>query len=409
MVLPATEPMRGAVPAHIAVLDDDWIARQLAGDLLRPRGYVVTGFAQGSELLSAVAQGASFDLVLSDLRLPDQDGAQVCAALHCVLGARTPPVIFVSAAQDEAEILRALEAGGRDFLGKPVGPGLLRAVVQRAVGARRTPPKQIVGPYELGAELGRGGMGVVYRARRGGKEREVALKLIRGGAVDEEDLLRFKREARTLAAVSHPNLARFVEAGVSGELLYFVMEIAPGEPLHEVLRRRGRLGWREVCRLGASVASGLAHIHARGFVHRDVKPSNLVVDPQSFEARLIDFGLARRPEDNSVTHAEALVGTPIYLAPELMELGRIGPAADVFSLGLTLLECLAGKHPFSRLRNPIQVAARYAQGPIPLAKQLAPEVPVGLERLIAAATSYDPRLRPSAKFVHDHLRVFAES
>ncbi|MGE0709567.1 MAG: protein kinase [Planctomycetota bacterium] len=398
--------VRPAPPAGgllVAVVDDDELARRLTRDVLRARGHRVELFDDAARALEALAAPeAGYEVVISDLRMPGLGGDALCQALRARLGLLCPPVVVVSGAQDEEEVGRALDAGARHYVRKPFSPGELAAIVERAArrGGAQLREGGRVGPYRLGAELGRGAMGVVYRARRAGaageEGPEVALKVLRWSGAEVEDQLRFRRELDLLAAVDHPGVAGLLEAGQEGELVYYAMELVEGESLARALRRRGALPAREVARIGWCVASTLAALHERAILHRDVKPDNLIVTPHGV-ARLVDFGLARRPHDLALTRPEWLLGTPLYMAPELLEEGGPNPASDVFALGITLFQALAGAHPLAeRAGNLLAVATAYRAGGLPPLRDQAPGTPADLVALVERCLDPDPAARPAA-------------
>ncbi|MGQ0434933.1 MAG: serine/threonine-protein kinase, partial [Microthrixaceae bacterium] len=199
--------------------------------------------------------------------------------------------------------------------------------------------------YEILGEVGRGGMGVVYRARQTSLGREVALKVVRPEAgLDEEFLARFEREAQA-AALTHPSIVPVYEYGDAQGMPYLVMAYLSGGTLRDRLDRDGRLPQSEIAAVGASLAGALAHSHAQGVVHRDVKPSNVLFDEDG-HAYLGDFGIARLVDSTKLTKTSVTVGTTDYLAPELAVGGAATPASDVYALGATLFECVVGSPPF---------------------------------------------------------------
>jgi tetratricopeptide (TPR) repeat protein len=212
---------------------------------------------------------------------------------------------------------------------------------------------QRIGPYALLSELGRGGMGVVWRARRvdGAYEGEVALKLPHGeglhGAVQE----RFARERDILAALAHPNIARFLDAGVGAQgQPYIALEVVQGHNLIAWARQQ-RLGIGARLALFAQVTAAVAHAHGRLVAHRDLKPANVLVTAEG-TVKLLDFGIAKLLEGEAadragLTRAEARLATPEYAAPEQLGGGRITAATDVYALGALLFELLAGTPPFA--------------------------------------------------------------
>jgi serine/threonine protein kinase len=217
----------------------------------------------------------------------------------------------------------------------------------------------ILDHYELIALIGSGGMGEVYRARDTRLRRDVAIKILPERLASQPDLLhRFQREARAVAALSHPNVCAIYDFGLESGTHYAVMELLEGETLRARLSR-GPLAWREATDIVAGVADGLAAAHAKGIAHRDLKPENLFLTADGC-VKILDFGLARvtptgagDPEALEATVAETtragiVLGTYPYMSPEQARGDLVGPASDVFSLGCVLYEAITGQRAFAR-------------------------------------------------------------
>jgi hypothetical protein len=207
----------------------------------------------------------------------------------------------------------------------------------------------VVGGCRLGAVIGRGGMGTVYRATQLALGREVAVKVVPAEGVEAGLVERFQREARTAAALEHPHLVPIYAAGEEDGLLYLVMRLVDGADLGALVGRQRPLAARHAVVVIEQVASALDAIHAAGLVHRDVKPANVLIDRSNGRAYLSDYGLMRRVlERSAITRTGEWVGTADYAAPEQLHGGPIGPSADVYSLGAVLYFALTAKPPFRR-------------------------------------------------------------
>jgi serine/threonine protein kinase len=258
----------------------------------------------------------------------------------------------------------------------------------------------IDGRYELVRVLGRGGMAVVLEGRDLLLERPVAVKVLSDTADDEKAHERFVAEARLLARLHHPRLVTVLDAGTVDGRPHIVMELVAGSDLAAVLRD-GPLPADRVARLGAEVAEALAHAHAAGIVHRDVKPGNVLVE-DSGHVRLADFGIARLAEATTRhTRTGTVIGSPVYLAPEQVAGETVTTATDLYSLGLLLLEALTGEPPFTGTQ--IEVAmARLTAGPT-----LPPTLPPGWAALLRDLTAREPAQRPDAAAAEARLRALA--
>lgn len=245
------------------------------------------------------------------------------------------------------------------------------------------------GRYRLRREIARGGMATVYLALDEVLEREVALKTLHPHlAIDETFLDRFRREARAAAALAHPNVVAVYDWGEADDQAYLVMEHVDGPSLREVLRRRGRLSPRETVAILAPAAAGLAAAHARDVVHRDVKPENILI-AASGAVKVADFGLARATAATQQTFAPgALVGSPHYLAPEIVREDPVDARADVYALGVVLYECLVGRPPFDG-DTAFATAMRHAADSVP-APSATTNVPPEFDAIVARATANDP-------------------
>jgi serine/threonine protein kinase len=247
--------------------------------------------------------------------------------------------------------------------------------------------------YRLGPLLGQGGMAEVRRADDLVAGGEVAVKLLRrlpAGAPWST------REIHALERLDHPSLVRLRDHGVDHGVPYLVLDLVDGSSLADVLVQ-GPLDSRRAATLIAEVADGLAHAHARGVTHRDVKPGNILIDGNR-RARLADFGIARIVDATPTTGAGFVIGTAAYLAPEQVRGERVGPAADIYALGLVLLECLTGRRAFP---------GTFAEAAIAHLTK-APEIPgtvaPWLGGLAAAMTLRDPSMRPTAASLAQSLR-----
>ncbi|SFK74853.1 protein kinase domain-containing protein [Geodermatophilus ruber] len=251
--------------------------------------------------------------------------------------------------------------------------------------------------YQMMTLLATGGMGQVWRARDLALERPVAVKVLRPRhAADATALSRFRREARLTAGLTHPNIATVHDYGEArltpgprgDRIPFLVMELVDGEPLSAVLRREGRVTPARTLQIVRQTAAGLAAAHAAGVVHRDVKPSNLLLGPGG-TVKITDFGIAWSGSRDPLTGPGEVMGTAQYLSPERAHGAMAGPASDVYALGLVAYECLAGRRPFDGA-SPVQVALMHAHGePDPLPD----DVPARVRELVARMLVKDPRKR----------------
>ena len=254
------------------------------------------------------------------------------------------------------------------------------------------------GRYQLGELIGRGGMASVYTARDLNLGRHVALKLFAPQSADPDELRRQEAEIQLLATLNHPSLVTLFDAGtdirIPGEPRPFLtMELVDGQDLR-VRIRHSQLPLNEVAVIGAGVADGLAYVHSLGIIHRDIKPANILLAPvrpgEPLRPKLTDFGIARIMDGTRLTATGTMVGTAAYLSPEQARGADLGPASDIYSLGLVLLECIKGEieYPGSAVESAV---ARLNRVPtIPAA------VPAEWAVLIRAMTALEPLERPAA-------------
>jgi serine/threonine protein kinase len=240
----------------------------------------------------------------------------------------------------------------------------------------------LAGRYQLLEKLGAGGMGAVFRARDAKLERAVAIKMLpEGSAPDEGAVARFRREARALARLSHPGIIQAHDSGEEGGRPFLVMELVQGQSLAALLREQGRVAPARTADFAYQAALALHHAHQTGLVHRDVKPSNLLLSPDG-RVRLLDLGLARFLQDQigeaHLTRTGAGMGTPDYCAPEQFRDARNADVrSDIYSLGCTLYHLIAGRVPFPGSSFSEKAEAHETKEPTPL-EGLCPEVPAGL-------------------------------
>lgn len=247
------------------------------------------------------------------------------------------------------------------------------------------------GPYEVLDELGRGGMGRVFRARHLPTGVVRALKTL-DGSPDLETLERFRREGETLARAGGAGVVSIHEAGLEGRTVWFAMELMPGGSLRARLKAEERVPWREAVAIVHEVATALGRLHALGLVHRDLKPDNILFDEEG-RARLADFGCVRDLTATRLTQTGTVVGTPTYMAPEQLD-GRPADArSDVYGLGVVLYELVTGRRPYAQrgIRDLLEATLR---GAYPRPGELVP-VPAALDALIAATLAPDPGRRPA--------------
>jgi serine/threonine-protein kinase len=248
------------------------------------------------------------------------------------------------------------------------------------------------GRYRLESKLGSGGMSTVYLATDETLERDVAVKLLHAEISDQPDQIeRFRREARSVAQLSHPNIVSVIDAGEDGGHPYIVFEYIEGETLKQRIDDAGRLPLDEAAAYAIEVGRGLAVAHARNLVHRDVKPQNVLIDPEG-RAKVTDFGIARSLEKDGLTATGRVLGTTDYVAPEQAMGQQIDPRSDVYSLGVLLWEMLTGDVPF-HAETQVGVAMKHVNEPLPDVQRRRPEVSAALAAVVETATAKDPDKR----------------
>jgi eukaryotic-like serine/threonine-protein kinase len=262
----------------------------------------------------------------------------------------------------------------------------------------------IDGRYALGNFLGGGGMAQVYLAHDEVLGRDVALKILRESYTDEEFVERFKREAKNAAALNHPNIVQVYDQGQTEDGTYYIaMEYVPGDTLKSRITREGRLDPGEAAGIASRVAEALDVAHQRGIVHRDIKPQNVLLTP-SGEAKVADFGIARAASSKTVTDKNLVLGTAAYMSPEQAMGEPVGPASDLYSLGVVLYEMLTGELPY-QAEDPIATAMKHLDEPPRHPREANPAVPEELDALTTKLLAKRPEDRyPGAAELAEDLR-----
>ncbi|MFO1077459.1 MAG: protein kinase [Planctomycetota bacterium] len=303
---------------------------------------------------------------------------------------------LVAAYPEVADLLRALLAD--------------REEVERSVVAAQAEPERVLGDFVLQGEIGRGGMGVVYRARQRSLDRVVALKVLPSHVtLQPSAVARFKREATLAARLEHPGIVAVHAVGTDGDAHWFAMELVDGRPLSRLDPKTGAArSVRQCVEICAQVCDALAHAHAQGVLHRDVKPSNILLRTDGRPV-LTDFGLARDAAEPGITRTGAFAGTPHYSSPEqAASSNAVDARTDVWSLGVTLYELLTGRRPFDAAST-AEVFAKITRAEPPDPLQLVPDLAPDLAAILGKALEKSPDRRyASATAFGDDLRAFLE-
>lgn len=262
--------------------------------------------------------------------------------------------------------------------------------------------------FQILSRIGSGGMGTVYRARQLSLGRDVAVKVLGGRWADRpEAVRRFMREANLLARVSHPNVVAVLDFGQTPDgLLFLVMELLAGKTLAELLEEGRGIEVDTALSLLIELTRGIEAAHSRGIVHRDLKPANVMVldDPPGFP-KILDFGIARTLIDaTQMTDTGKLVGTPHYVAPEVIEGEVPGKESDIYALGVIGYELLAGRRPFERPTPAGVLSAQISAEPAPIQRT----IPSGVEAVIFKAMAKDPTARPASAATFRELLLTAK-
>ena len=245
--------------------------------------------------------------------------------------------------------------------------------------------------YRLTERLGSGGMADVYRAFDERLRREVAVKVLRPIDSDPSFNERFRREARHAASIQHPNVAAVYDVGEDGDLRYIVMELVPGGTLKDLVRRRGALSEDEALTIAERVARGLEAAHARGVVHRDLKPHNVLLGADG-QPRIVDFGIAKATGGTALTSTAAVLGSAHYFSPEQASGAPADHRSDLYGLGVVLFELLTGKLPFDG-DNPIEIAMRHVHDAPPRPSSWRPDLSRATDEVVLRALEKTPDRR----------------
>jgi serine/threonine protein kinase/CheY-like chemotaxis protein len=459
--------------ARLLVVDDEEMNRDLLSRRLVKQGYQVLIATGGAEALDLVRR-EPIDLVLLDVMMPEIDGLEVLTQLRETHALLELPIIMVTARDQGGDVAAALQLGANDHVSKPINFTVLFARIQThlaiCAGAKAAQvkaasaatsddrsssgstgefrhatatdlptisgDKPLVGDYELLGEIGKGGMGVVYKARHVRMNRVVALKVIDRERLRNPDAVRrFYQEVEAAARLHHPNVVIAYDAGQAGDTHYFAMEYVEGEDLDRYLREHGPLPVGLACDFVRQTALGLQHAHESGLVHRDIKPSNLIVEaagkiavndtpnhadssdpsqssfmrrmvpPKGPRLKILDMGLARlyQPDEDrgsagELTREGRVVGSVDYMAPEQwMNASKVDIRADLYSLGCTFYFLLTGVVPFPGDEPMEKMLKHHLDTPKPV-EELRKEVPTkvaGVVRRLMAKRREDRYQTPA--------------
>jgi DNA-binding response OmpR family regulator len=410
----------------ILVVDDNELNRDVLVRMLRREGYVAIEAENGKRALEII-DAQDVHLVLLDEMMPEMSGSEVLTTLRKDLSNTELPVIMVTAKDDSDDIVGALERGANDYIVKPVNFAVALARIRATLKIRtekrkrlQTGPVLVVlepgtildGRYRIDAELGSGGAGVVFKATHLELQREVAIKLLSSIAVD--DVARFRSEGITACRVKHPNAVEVLDFANSDQLgPYLVMELLDGPSLDEYCKEKGKISIARCAEILVPVCRALAEAHRADVVHRDVKPSNIILHKTAAGEvpKVLDFGIAKFVGEAAMRQHQTqrgFVGTPAYMAPERFGHTKLSGRSDVYSVGIVAYEMLVGATPFAGGTSLMEMMSMHAvDQPEPLRK-LVPELSHHIENLVMSALRKNPEDRPTAEQMADGLASVAD-
>ncbi|MBQ4353897.1 MAG: protein kinase [Clostridia bacterium] len=263
--------------------------------------------------------------------------------------------------------------------------------------------------YRIERVIGIGGMAVVFKATDLLMRRIVAVKILKDEiASDEQSVKRFTNESRTVAMLSHPNIVNVYDASVRDNVKYIVMEFVEGITLKNYMQHREVLNLREIISYTTQILRALDHAHKKGIVHRDIKPQNIMLLKNGV-IKVMDFGIAKRPNSETVTMTDKAIGTVYYISPEQVTGGEIDARSDLYALGAMMYEMATGRLPFTA-DTPVSVALMQVNETAPQPKEINPHIPAGLDQIITRAMEKDPDARyQSAEEMLGHLLKLREN
>lgn len=399
----ATTPI-GATPKslRVFVIDDDPITLKFVELSLRPLNATCEAFTSPRAGLEAALRNPPDALIL-DHQMDEMNGLELARQIRRRLAGGAPELLVLSSHSEESLISEAFRRGASDFLCKPVSPGELRAKLERALARRARRHSALperIGDYRLIEELGRGGMGLCYLVEHPDHPGPLVLKTLKAERIEDEHLLRFRREIDLLAGLRSDHLVRFISAGRIDSRLYYVMELVRGDSVRDRVAGYGPMPPDEVKTFVAECCRGLAVLHDKGIIHRDITPGNVILSDNR-GAVLIDLGLARHVDDSHLTKQGRALGTPRFMAPEVIRGRPPKPAADAFSLGLVATCALLGGYPF-RAKTPFDAMTCIAEG-----RFRKPSDVIGLAPEFTSLL--DSLLEPKPEDRPGDLRAFADA
>ncbi len=410
----------------VLVVDDDDALRESFCRLLGYAGFLTTGADSGSAAIDVLTR-ETVDVVLSDVRMPDMDGIELLQRVR--EQDENVSVVLISGAPDLDTALRAVQLGAAEYLRKPIETDSLVSSLERAGSMTRSKRRQhadlerlrtgqhrrhseeplsgswtgvlLGGRYRVGEQIGAGGMGVVYEAKRiDFADKAVAIKIIhRNLRFNEEILERFKREAEVVARLAHENIVQVLDyEALEDGPAFIVMERLRGRPLSELLLGEGPMAASRVAFIATQTLFALEAAHREGVVHRDLKPENIFLSSMSGMrdiVRILDFGIAKvigEDESLRLTRTGAIMGTPLYLAPEQARGASVDHRSDLYSLGCIMYEALSGRV-ILPAKNYHDLLLRIQQDdPVPL-HDLRSDLDPNLCQLVHRALAKDPDTR----------------
>jgi CheY-like chemotaxis protein len=346
---------------RVLVVDDDPTNREFLVRRLQRRGYTITTAASGLEALQQI-DTHTFDLVLLDIMMPGMDGLHVLKQVRQKVSMADLPIVIASARHQSDDVIRALQLGANDYITKPMDFEVAVARIETHLSLKRLAAAQksghtgvqrigrTISHFRIEEKIGVGGMGEVYRARDLKLGRVVAIKMLSDRfAGDDQKMRHLIREAKAASLLNHPNVATVYDVIEAGSGTFVTMEYIDGETLASRIQR-GALSLGEIVSVGGQFIDALQEAHSHGIVHRDVKPSNIMINRKGL-VKLLDFGLAKAlfADQEEFTESGVFKGTLHYMSPEQISGTELDHRSDIFSAGVVLFEMSLGRVPFSGL------------------------------------------------------------